>query len=101
MPGKPAPFKFNIGDRVAERPRSHGSCATTPRGIASYSQFDFQRYGTVVKLSTKKDSRGANRKFIDVRWDHNGSTNTHEQMRLCSVDNLKRITEEMRSMIGD
>ena len=101
MPSKPTPFKYNIGDRVAERPKVHLSCATTPQGIAKSKQLTFQRYGTVVNLSIKKDSRGAKRKFIDVRWDHNQSISTHEQMRLCFISDLKKLTEEMRNIIGD
>lgn len=100
MPGKPAPFKFKIGDRVAERPRYYGSCATTKEGIAKYNQFKNQRYGIVLDLEVKKDSRGAKRKFIKVRWDHNNTIGTHEQMRLCAVEDLEKITVEMRELIG-
>ena len=100
MPRKQTPFKFKIGDRVAERPRHHGSFATTNKGKATYKKYERQRYGTVLDLEIKVNARGRKRKFIKVCWDDGNYINTHEQMRLCSIEDLETITIDMRQTIG-
>lgn len=100
MPRKQTPFKFKIGDRVAERPRHHGSFATTKEGKDIYKKYEGQRYGTVLDLEIKRDSRGYKRKFVKVCWDDGNHINTHEQMRLCSIKDLEAITIDMRQTIG-
>jgi len=90
MKSNPTPFKFNLGDYVAERPRLYGSCATTEQGIEEYKKRDFQRYGIVVDRIILKDKRGARRKYIKVKWTHNNTVSVHEQMRLCAIKDFKR-----------
>ena len=99
MPSKPAPFKYQIGDQVAERPRLYGTCATTEEGMEAYNKHNFQRYGTVVDRLYIKDKRGANRKYIKVQWHHNNSVGVHDQMRLCLTKDLENITNATRQLI--
>ena len=99
MPSKPAPFKYKVGDQVAERPRLYGTCATTEEGIEAYNKHNFQRYGTVVDLLYIKDKRGSNRKYIKVQWNHNNTVSVHEQMRLCAIKDLENITNATRQLI--
>lgn len=86
-------FKFEIGERVTERPRLNYNISSSPRGKQLYANHNKQRYGTVVGLSTKKDARGATRKIIAVIWDGKQSPSDHEQMRLCKISELPDHTD--------
>ena len=91
--------KFSIGQHVAERPRFYGSCATTPEGIQEYASRKQQRYGAVVDIFTKPNKRGAKRNYIKVKWNHNNSVSTHDQMRLCPIEELQSISNATRELI--
>ena len=99
MKSNQTPFKFNLGDYVAERPRLYGSCATTEQGLGEYKKRDFQRYGRGVDRIILKDKRGARRKYIKVKWSHNNTVSVHEQMRLCAAKDIEAITNATRELI--
>jgi hypothetical protein len=99
MKSNQTPFKFNLGDYVAERPRLYGACATTEQGLEEYKKRDFQRYGTVIDRIILKDKRGARRKYIKVKWAHNNTVSVHEQMRLCAAKDIEAITNATRELI--
>lgn len=90
-------FKFEIGERVTERPRLNYNISSSPRGKQLYAQHTKQRYGTVVGHSVKKDARGATRKIIAVIWDGKQSPSEHEQMRLCKISELPEQTNNFRA----
>ena len=94
-----AKAKFSIGQHVAERPRLYGSCATTPEGIQEYASRKQQRYGVVVDILTQTNKCGAKRNYIKVKWNHNNSVSTHDQMRLCPIEELPSITNATRELI--
>jgi len=94
-----AKAKFAIGQHVAERPRLYGSCATTPEGIQEYTSRKQQRYGVVVDILTQSNTRGAKRNYIKVKWNHNNSVSTHDQMRLCPIEELQSISNATRELI--
>lgn len=85
-------FHFNIGDRVAERPKAHGLFAVRPESLAVAKRNRTQRYGTVVGYDTKVNSRGARTKFLIIQWDHLKSPTTHARNRICPIDQLVKLT---------
>ena len=91
--------KFSIGQHVAERPRLYQSFATTPEGIQEYISRRQQRYGVVVDILTQQNKRGAKRHYIKVKWNHNNSVSTHDQMRLCPVEELPSVSNATRELI--
>ena len=88
-------FKFKVGQRVAERPRIKQNLCSTPEAHELYNKCSEQRYGVVVGLLTKKNSRGQNRKFVQVKWDNRMQPSEHEQMRICAVASLN---DEVKSL---
>lgn len=85
-------FHFNIGDRVAERPKAHGLFAVRPESLAVAKRNRTQRYGTVVGYDTKVNSRGARTKFLVIQWDHLKSPTTHARNRICPIDEVAKLT---------
>ena len=88
-------FDYAIGDRVAERPKIHGVFATRPESKERIKQFRNQRYGEVVGINYKPDSRGYKQRFLLVRWDHLNSATEHSVARICPVSELERLSNEM------
>jgi hypothetical protein len=90
-------FKFAIGDRVARRPRAELNVAVSASARKAFSSSTRQSlHGTVTGLTTKTNSRGATRKFIQVKWDGSGSASEHEQMRLCFISELSAESNAAR-----
>ena len=91
-------FKFAIGDRVARRPRAELNVAVSAPARKAFSSSTRQSiHGTVTGLTTKTNSRGATRKFIQVQWDGESSVNSeHEQMRLCFISELSAESNAAR-----
>ena len=87
-------YTYNIGDRVAERPKSHGIIAVRNEVKDRVQKYRFQRYGTVVGMTTKLDSRKQKLKFLVIQWDHLKSPTEHAQMRICPADQLQRLQSE-------
>ena len=84
-------YTYTIGDRVAERPKSHGIIAVRQEAKERIAQYRTQRYGTVVGINLKKDKRGSNQRFLLIKWDHLQTPTEHAQMRICPIDELANI----------
>jgi len=85
-------YHFNIGDRVAERPKAHGLFAISKEAQAIARKNRTQRYGTVVGYTTKVNKSGARNKFLLIQWDHLKSPMTHARHRICPIDQLATLT---------
>ncbi len=83
-------FKFKIGQRVAEKPRINPNVCSSPQAHAIYKKNCHQRLGVVTGLLTKRNSRGQNRKYIQVKWDNRMQPSDHEQMRICAIEDLDK-----------
>ena len=88
-------FDYNIGDRVAERPKPHGIFARTQQTRERIAQYRNQRYGEVVGINYKRNARGAEQKFLLIRWDYLTSPTEHATARICPVSELERLTKEV------
>jgi hypothetical protein len=88
-------FDYKIGDRVAERPKPHGIYTNNQQIRERISQYRSQRYGEVVGINYKNNSRGTAQKFLLVRWDHLPSPTEHATARICPVSALERLTKEV------
>jgi len=85
---------YVIGERVAERPKAHFIAVVRNEVKDRISQYRSQRYGTVVALTTKPNSRGAKQKFLLIKWDHLQTPTEHAQMRICPIDQLQKLQSE-------
>jgi hypothetical protein len=85
-------FKYNIGDRVAERPKTHGIFTKSDEVRQRISRYSSQRYGVVLDVKLKPSSNGRKRKVLVIQWDNLQSPSEHEQMRICPINELQRIT---------
>jgi hypothetical protein len=88
---KKKPPLFQIGDRVAERPKTHGSFASSGETQLRIAQYRKQRYGTIVGFKTKQNSRGDQLKVISIQWDYLSSPTDHGQARICHEKDLESI----------
>lgn len=88
-------FSYAIGDRVAERPKTHALMTVRAEVRERIAQYRSQRYGTVVDFKTKVNARGANTKFLVIQWDHLKTPTDHAQMRICPVEYLDQLTKEV------
>jgi hypothetical protein len=93
MANKPQ-FVYAVGDRVAERPKTHGIFTSNPEVRQRIAQHRTQRYGTVLELKNKRNSRGNTIKTLVVQWDHLTSPSEHPQMRICPIDHLNQLTKK-------
>lgn len=88
-----AQFKYTIGDRVAERPKTHGIFTNKQDVRERIAQHRTQRYGTVIDFREKRDSRGTKMKVLVIQWDHLASPTEHAQMRICPIDHLDQLSK--------
>jgi hypothetical protein len=88
-------FSYAIGDRVAERPKTHALMTVRAEVRERIAQYRSQRYGTVVGFKTKVNARGAQTKFLLIQWDHLKTPTDHAQMRICPVEYLDQLTKEV------
>lgn len=88
-------FDYAIGDRVAERPKTHGIYTFNQQTRQRISEYRTQRYGEVVGINYKPNSRGTQQKFLLIKWDHLKSPTEHATMRICPVSELERLTKEV------
>lgn len=89
----PRQFHYNIGDRVAERPKLNGLFATTKQSRELVKQYRTQRYGTVVGYTAKKNSLGRYTKFLVIQWDHLQSPMVHARNRICPIHELDNLVK--------
>ena len=88
-------FDYRIGDRVAERPKTHGIYTRSPEMRQSLKQYRKQRYGTVVGMSTKANKNGSRYKILLIQWDGHTSPSEHARMRICPASEIARLTSEV------
>jgi hypothetical protein len=93
MPTK-AGLVYQIGDRVAERPKANKLFSVRAEVRERIAPYLSQRYGTVIGMKTKPNSRGAKQKFLVIQWDHLGSPTEHAQMRICPINQLGQLRAE-------
>jgi hypothetical protein len=97
------PPKFEIGDRVAERPKSNYIPGLRPeikQKIAPYSE---QRYGVVVENFVKVNTslrRAVETKYVRVLWDGHQNPMEHAQSRLVLADELPQVLESYMESLG-
>ena len=83
-------FSYNIGDRVAERPKTHGLIAIREEVKERIAQYRSQRYGTIIDIFVKDKAKGKQTMLV-IQWDHLKSPTVHAQMRICPIDELANI----------
>lgn len=88
-------YRYAIGDRVAERPKTHGLFTNQPKVIERIAQYRNQRYGTVVGMTTKLAAKNRKVKFLLIQWDNLKTPTEHAKMRICPIDELDRLTKEV------
>lgn len=88
-------YSFNVGDRIAERPKLHALLAVRQESLAIVQRNSSQRYGTVVGHATKINKRGQRIKFLLIQWDHLKSPMEHAQHRICPIDQLAELTKNI------
>ncbi len=97
MKSKPQ-YKFKIGDRVAERPKTHSAFATRPETMAITRQYK-QRYGTVVDIKHKRARDKRVMRYLLIKWDHLKSPMEHQQCRICPIEELSQLTNSICSSL--
>ncbi len=85
------PFKFAVGDRVAEQPRIHLGLAVKQENQRRYSS----RIGTVIELKNKVRKDGHQRKYLSVLWDGFKTPSEHDQMRLYAASQLQSLQQDV------
>ena len=90
MTTKPGPV-YQVGDRVAERPKASNWLSVRSEVKERIAAYRTQRYGTVLGVKLKPNSRGAKQKFLVIQWDHLASPTEHAQMRICPIDELPQL----------
>ena len=86
-------YVYAIGDRVAERPKTHGLLTRHAEVQQRIAQYRKQRYGTVVGMTVKVDSRGSKRNFLVIKWDYSSTPTEHAQVRICPIGELDKLTK--------
>lgn len=87
-------FTYTVGDRVAERPKTHGIFAIRNEVKERIQQYRTQRYGNVLDIVEKPNSLGRKQKFLVIQWDHLSSPTEHATMRICPASELERLMKE-------
>jgi hypothetical protein len=87
------PHTYSIGERVAERPKTHGIMAVRKEVQQRIAQYRSQRYGTVLGVVEKPKANGK-QKFLVIQWDHLQSPTEHAQMRICPIHELETLTKQ-------
>lgn len=85
-------YSYLIGDRVAERPKTHGIMAVRKEVQERIAQYRSQRYGTILDIVEKRMANGK-QKYLLIQWDHLKSPTEHAQMRICPISELDKLTK--------
>ena len=95
---------FQIGDRVAERPKSTIIPNLKAESKAKVAQYAVQRYGVVVDVFMKTTQTRANKqiqqRFLKILWDDRQTPSDHAQMRICHESDLEALREQYTAGIG-
>lgn len=91
-------IKFQVGDRVAERPKDNYIPMISPEKVSVVLKNSTQRTGQVTGIVEKRDARKHLCTYYNVSWDNN-TTSQHAQFRLCHEHELAAILAEYRAAI--
>jgi len=94
-------FTYQVGDRVAERPKTHGLIAIRQEVKDRIAKYHNQRYGTVVEVVTKQLKSKRTMKMLRVQWDHLKTPTEHAQCRICPVEVFPRLMDETCALLGE
>ncbi len=95
--------KFNVGDRVAERPKSNYIPGLRPESRKKIAPYSAQRYGVVIETFVKTNvslRRTVETKYVRVLWDDHPAPMEHAQSRLVLADELPQVLESYMESIG-
>ncbi len=95
--------KFNVGDRVAERPKSNYIPGLRPASREKIALYSVQRYGVVIETFIKANvslRRTVETKYVRVLWDDHPAPMEHAQSRLVLADELPQVLESYMESIG-
>ena len=84
--------KFQVGDRVAEKPKPHGIYAKTAATIERIKPYTTQRYGTVLDTVYQGARGKASVPYVKIMWDGTQTPVTHAQCRICLEKDLTAMT---------
>ena len=99
MANKELKIAFQVGDRVAEKPKPVG-ISKKQHVLATRAGIISQRHGVVTGIIIKNNSRDKRRLvYIQVQWDHLKSPVTHLQNRLCKESQAKEEATAYRNAI--
>jgi len=91
---------FEVGDRVAERPKNSLIQFTTKEGRQRAAANSGQRYGTLVECVLKKNARKDEIRYWLVLWDGSKTPSLHCQGRLCRIEEHAAIAHDYREGLG-
>ena len=83
--------KFQIGDRVAEKPKPRAIYAKTAATIERIKPYTVQRYGTVLDTVYQSNRGKASVPYVKIMWDGAQSPVTHAQCRICLEKDLTEV----------
>jgi hypothetical protein len=92
MSKKQSKPKFQVGDRVAEKPKPHAIFARTTETLARIRPYTVQRYGTVLDTVYQGNRGKAFVPYVKIIWDGAQTPVTHAQCRICLEKDLAEIT---------
>lgn len=84
--------KFQIGDRVAEKPKPRAIYAKTAATIERIKPYTAQRYGTVLDTVYQSNKGKASVPYLKIMWDGAQTPVTHAQCRICLEKDLTAVT---------
>ena len=84
--------KFEIGDRVAEKPKPRAIYAKTAATIERIKPYTAQRYGTVLDTVYQGARGKASVPYVKIIWDGAQTPVTHAQSRICLEKDLTEVT---------
>jgi hypothetical protein len=84
--------KFQIGDRVAEKPKPRAIYAKTAATIERIKPYTVQRYGTVLDTVYNNTRGKVAVPYVKIMWDGAQSPVTHAQCRICLEKDLTAVT---------
>jgi hypothetical protein len=86
--------RFKIGDRVAERPKTHSTFAIRKEAFESTRKFRTQRYGTVMDIFHMRAKDKRVMRYLLIKWDHLQSPSKHSQCRICHLEDFPQIMNQ-------
>lgn len=95
---------FNVGDRVAERPKSTIIPNLKSESLEKIQKYRSQRFGVVVdvfvRTTISRGNKQTKQKFLRILWDGMKTPSDHAQMRICHEAEFGAVMESYGSSIG-